>query len=341
MRAQDRELARALIQGILTSGKASTMRSIYERIAPAKDGQIRSVMSPGTETGRFSHKKTFLEASTNLANLPKKTAMLDPLYNVRQCIIAEPGRLLWKADYSQAEARWCAYMAQDPVAIRQYEEGIDRYKLFVSYLKYGDERHTEGVTKAERQSIGKVGILSGQYGATWRTHLSNVNGDTELHGIAIDAATAKRMEALFSRLYPRTARWWVEIGQEGFSRGYLVNPFGRRRDFFGRTDSAGAQEMVQREMIAVRREMIAYGPQSANADALNSALANLFERHDPDLLRVLLQVHDEILGDCKPEDRERVRAVVAETMEFSTEINGRTLMIPTEISFGLNWGEME
>src|SRR5512142_1040084 len=125
MKRENKEAAIALLKGMLAQSKDDTIRSIYERIAPGADGCIRTVQSPaGTETGRFSHSETFLERSTNLANLPNKTASGDELYRVRDVLVPHPGRLLWKADYSQSDARWCAWTAQDRRAIEQYETGV-------------------------------------------------------------------------------------------------------------------------------------------------------------------------------------------------------------------------
>jgi len=327
MKAIDKPVAREILTLLLRTAKAGTIRSIYERIEPDESSVIRSSMSPGgTETGRFSHSETFLEKSTNLANLPKKTASADPLYNVRECIIPHPGRVLWKADYSQAEARWCAWLANDRKRIEMYERGIDQYRYFVSVLKWGREDRMDEVTKLERNVIGKVGILAGQYKVSWLTLQQNVNAETDLHGISIDAATAKKMEALWPELFPDTVRWWHEVEEEVLTKGYLVNPFGRKRYFFGRRDTEQAR-------AALVREAIAFGPQSANADCLNRALRTLYEEHDPHDLRILLQVHDEIVGDCRPQDVLKVAQIVTSVMERPVHLpDGRVLTIPAEFA---------
>lgn len=333
MKQADKPLAREILQRLLSSAKVDTMRSIYERIAPGKDGCIRTVMNPGgVETGRFSHSETFLERSTNLANLPNKTAQDDPLYRVRDCMIPHIGRILGKADYSQAEARWCAWLAGDTVRIQMYKDGVDQYKYFMAALKWDDPSRLQEIGKWERQ-IGKVGILAGQYSVSWRKLMDTVNADADLTGVAIDAKTAKRMVDIWPELFPQTVRWWSEVREEVLSKGYLVNPFGRRRDFFGRTDGEAGR-------AAVVREAIAYEPQSANADMLNTALRRLYEKHDPQDLRLLLQVHDEIVFDCRPADVMRAARIVKETMQFPVEVNGRTLTVPAEVAISTtSWAQ--
>jgi DNA polymerase-1 len=338
MKAADKPAAKNLIAGILRLVKVGKVRSIYEGIAPADDGAVHSFMNPaGTETTRFSHSSTWLfdPGSYNLATLPKKVALLDPLYNVRECIIPHRGRILGAADYSQAEARWCAYMAQDPVRMKIYEDNIDHYKYFVALMHWDDESRWCEVCKKERDSIGKVGVLSGQYQVGWKTMMEAVNDDFDIHGVAINAKTAKKMENVWKERFPATVRWWSDVEHQVLSQGYTVNPFGRKRFYFGRKDSDGARR-------AVVREAIADGPQSANAMMLNKALRRIYEDHDPHLVRVLLNVHDEILFDCHPRDMSKAVKAVKSAMEFPVMVHGVPLTIPAEVHMtSTNWADMK
>lgn len=288
-------------------------------------------------TSRFSHSSTWLfdPGSYNLATLPKKTALADPLFRVRDVILPHEGRVLVAADYSRAEARWCAYIAADEERIKLQESGVDEYRIFAALVAWDDESRWQDVPKAMRNSIGKVGVLSGQYKVGWRTLQSSVNDDFELHGVTIDARTAKKMEAIWPERFPRTVEWWAEVADQVLRHRFTVNPLGRRRYYFARDDRESAR-------AALVREAIADGPQSANAMALNAAMRRLYEKYDPSLLRMLLQVHDEILLDCAPEDLARVARVVREEMEQPFEVNGRTLVIPAEVNYTrTSWSEMK
>jgi DNA polymerase-1 len=331
MKAEDKPIARDLISTLLEQAKTETMRRIYERLEPDAGSVIRSFMAPTTETGRCRHSESFLAPSTNLANLPNKTAQLDALFKVRDTIVPHDGRLLGKADFSRAEARWCAWMAEDTQRIKLYTDDIDEYKWFVAMMRWEDPARVGEVPKKERNAIGKVGILSGQYGVGWKTLMDNVNKDYELHGVVIDAKTAKRMEGIIPELFPDTVRWWRKVEDQVLTHGHITNPYGRRRDFFGRTDTPSAKQ-------AVVREAIAYGPQSANADAIRDAILLLFERghdtgDDSGLLRFLLQVHDEIVFDCAPKDMRKAALAVKRAMEdaIPSEVNGRRFWVPSEV----------
>lgn len=338
MKASDAPAARETIATILKLVKTEKIKGKYGEIEPWEDGAVHSFQNPaGTETTRFSHSTTWLfePGSANLATLPKKAALGEPLFNVREAIIPHPGRTMLAVDYSQAEARWAAWMAADPVRIKIYEEGIDHYKFFVALLKWEDESRWEEVTKAERNSIGKVGTLSGQYKVGWKTLQTSVNDDFDLHGVTINAKTAKAMEALWPQMFPKTVEWWEEVEDAVRTDGFTINPLGRKRIYFGRMDTPAAVQ-------AVVREAIADGPQSANAMALNAALQRLHTKHDPHLLRVLQNVHDEILLDCAPKDLMRVARVVKEEMEVPFEVRGRTLVIPAEVNAtSTNWADMK
>ena len=344
MKSSDAPAARAAITSVLRLVKLDKMRSIYEGIAPAEDGAVHSFQNPaGTETTRFSHSSTWLfdPGSYNLATLPKASAIGEPLFQVRKVIVPHPGRMLGAADYSQAEARWCAWMAGDPVRMKIYKDEIDHYRFFVAALKWDNPDRWDEVSKTERNAIGKVGTLSGQYKVGWKTLQSGVNDGYELHGVAIDAKTAKKMEAIWNDLFPRTVEWWREVEDAVLTRGYTINPFGRRRIYFGRTDTDGARNSIVREAIAD-------GPQSANAMALNSAIRRIYDKYDPegsegrDLLRILQNVHDEILFDFRPEDEAEVARVVREEMEVEFNVDGRPLVIPSEVNTtSVSWADMK
>jgi DNA polymerase I-like protein with 3'-5' exonuclease and polymerase domains len=337
MRTADAPLARTLISAMLEQTKLQTMKQIYNRMEPDAESVLRSFMSPGgTETGRLNHAESFLDPSTNLSNLPNKTAKADPLFVARQCIIPHPGRLLGKADYSQAEARWCAWIAGDTDRIQMFHDGVDQYRMFVSMLRFGVQDRTEEIPKLERNAIGKPGILAGQYGVKWPTLLANINKDADLTGIAIDAKTAKRMEAIIPELFPQTVEWWGRVRDSVLGKGFLTNPFGRKRYFFGRRDSESARD-------AVVREAIAFGPQSANADMVNEAIRRLHaDGTDPALIHMLLQAHDEIVFDCAPRDAVRAARAVKEAMEFEVSVEGRPLVIPVEVNLSSrNWADMK
>ena len=335
VKVSDKPLALDLIKGLLFLAKSETFRRTYARLAPGEDGRIRTVHGiAATDTGRYNSSDTFLENSTNLQNISKKYAILDPLFDLKQLFLPDPGYVIGEADLSQAEARVAAWMAQDPLAIDQYERGVDRYKFLAAAVFHDEPEAHAKVTKAQRQ-VGKMGQLALQYGVSWKTFMEQANSDADLTGVTIDARTAKAVEAVFHALYPGYPQWWGVVEDRVLTAGYLTNPYGRRRDFFGRADSESAR-------AALRRAAVAFLPQSTIADHTNDGLCKIYEELDPHLVRIHLQVHDAIVFQCKPQDAHKAAKEVKKILERPLEINGRTLLVPAEVSVSTkNWSNVK
>src|SRR3989449_6103649 len=139
-----------LVRLMLRHAKLDTMREIYERLAPAGDGRVRTVFNPaGTYTGRFSASGAFyVPTSTNLQNLPAAEAARDALYRVRECLIPSSGCVFLFADLSQAEARVVACLSEDEALLQAWEDPKwDAHRWTASRIFNKTE---QAVTGAER-----------------------------------------------------------------------------------------------------------------------------------------------------------------------------------------------
>lgn len=327
MKKENRPIAREALMLMLQRNKDVTIRSVYERVRPDATGVIRSSLNPGgTETGRFSHSEVFYEESTNLGNMPKKAAGYDSLYEVRSCFVAPPARMFGEADMSQAEARVAAWMADEPLAIAQYNEGIDRYRYFAAGIEFDDPSRWREVDKKGmmRQVVGKMGLLAFQYGVGWFTFQQQVNADADLTGVAIDAKLAKKAEGVFHELWPGYRVWHDAVLEQALSLGHLRNPLGRRRDFFARTDT-------DQQRAALRREAVAFLPQSTVCDLLSLGIIDLYETYDPEILWLHLQIHDAIIFSCRYRDWHKAVSCVKNALEREIIINGKPILIPSEV----------
>lgn len=325
---------RKILMLMLATTKYKTMRSQYQRIRPSpKDGRIRTILSPaGTETGRFGSKGGFLEESTNLQNLPKKTAVADPCFNVRGCILADRSRMLCEVDYSSAERRLLAYLASETVAIAQIESEINSYKWFGGQL-FGLTDWESMSKKDPLYHIAKTSVLGLDRGVSWGRLMEAVNKDADITGASITAKESKRAAGLFHEIYPGYRKYFDKIEEEILRTGCLTNICDRRRDFFGRKGKSG--------IAAVTREGVSFMAQ-AIGDIINAAMVRIYNSSDPDLLRLLLQGHDALLFDCAPEDMDRAIKLVVTEMERPIKLpGGRKIVIPAEASWThSNWAEM-
>ena len=326
MRKEHKDIAQELVTLLLRDAKDDTMRGIYERIAPGPDGRIRTVCSPvGTETGRFSHSDTFLEASTNLGNLPKKVAKLDPLYDVRRCLVPSDGRVFLEADLSQAEVWTTAAYAGDTAKLAKLRRGVDLHRELASLIF---NIPPEDVAFRER-TVGKRANHMLNYGAGWKEFLSKTNVDADLTGVAISAAEAKRSVDAWRDINEKTVRWWDDCWRLVRSGQPLQTCWGRRRHFLS--------PLVRPTDVA------AFLPQSTVADCLNEGLVRWHNRYDSDdKASLVLQIHDAILLDCVEEYVEWAAERVRECLTVPMTINGHDIVIPVDVSVGrVSWAQME
>lgn len=325
MRSEDAAAAERIIELSLSITKAGTMSGIYERVAPGNDGRIRSVLSPvGTVTGRFSHSETFLERSTNLANIPKKMVALDPLYDVRRCMVPRAGHAFVEADLGQAEARYtCAY-AGDVATLARFASGEDVHRYTASLIF---KCAPEAVTKPQRY-LGKMARHALNYGMGWSLFLERINKDADLSGIAITAAQAKEIVDGYRAANPQLLAWWDEVWAKVQRDGCLVNAFGRRIDFLS--------PYVQ------RTDAIAYLPQSGIADLMNWRISVAYEKYPMLRRSMLLQIHDALLCEVPVADVPECARQLRECLEVPMEINGITLTVPADVHWSTDsWGALE
>jgi DNA polymerase-1 len=323
LRSDDAAVARQIIELSLKATKSATIANIYGRIKPGEDGRIRTVLSPvGTETGRMSSADTFLEESTNLQNIPKKTAMLDPLYDVRRCMVPQHGHAIVEVDLSQAEARATSAYAKDYTTLDLFTSGQDIHKITASRI-FGVP--VSEITKEQRH-LGKMARHALNYGMGWSLFVDEINKDADLTGVAISAAFGKSIVEGYHAQNPLLTLWWDKVWQDVQTNGYLVNAFGRRRDFLS--------------PYVRKTDVIAYLPQSTIADLLNWRLTVLY-REAP-WIKLLLQVHDAIVAEVPLHRVDEACAVMKECVEREhIECDGVNVHIPADVSYShTSWGEM-
>lgn len=328
-------VAGKLLSALIEVNQADTILGIYKRITPGPDCHIRTVLSPGaTDTGRFGSAGTFLEPSTNLQNLPKKTAKRDPAYNVRSVAIPNDGMVLVEGDLSSAERRLLAHLADDKMAIRQIDAGINSYKWFAG--KMFDIADWDNIDKSSSiYAIGKMSVLALDRGVSWKTLKDQINGSADLTGATISAKGAKKAVSLFHEIYPGYRKYHESVGAEIKRNGYLINVWGRKRHFFNRVRSESEWNTMVREGVSFQAQAI--------GDVLNARLAEIHERLDPTPVKLLLQIHDAILWETKEGTVVSSARAVKDILERPIQMpKGPAIVIPAEFSYSRkSWGDMK
>lgn len=344
-----------LIDALLQIAKTATMRGILVRIGPhwyhcpardfsgececETDCRIRTSYNvAGTETGRFSssgghpdaplEKPYALLPSTNLSNLPKKTVR-DPRYAIRKCLVPNPGMAFVEADLSGAEAWVTAALCGDDPLLDKLRAGMDVHRWTAAQIF---NKEMDDVTPEER-FLGKRARHALNYGMGWKRFQDGINDDADETGISITAGQAKRIVISYHNLHPSLQGWWRTVLQQGGNS--LSTLFGRKRTFFGR-------RVGDRFRDPVHLEAVAYDPQSTIADLLNRGLLRWRDRYDDKLGRLLLQVYDSVLVECKIALVSAVKKALQTCLSEKLTINDRTFTIPVDVSWSdVSWGDLK
>jgi DNA polymerase-1 len=277
-----------------------------------------------TATGRLS------SSDPNLQNIPVRTSIGR---RIRSAFVAEEGRIMLSADYSQIELRIIATIADDKRMQEIFQKGLDIHAATAARV---NDISLEQVTPEMRRAAKALnfGVIYGM----------SVFGFSQSAGI--DRGAAKRFIENYMRTFSGVARYVEESKQEALSKGYAETLWGRRR-YLPELRSANAVVRAAAERMAINMPI-----QGTAADLMKinmikiDAWAERYNALHPDAVRVLLQVHDELLFSVQAEFLQEVSGVVKQVMENGhVKFDGRDIdfSVPIEISLksGKDWGALE
>jgi DNA polymerase I-like protein with 3'-5' exonuclease and polymerase domains len=127
---------------------------------------------------------------------------------------------------------------------------------------------------------------------------------------------------------PYLQSWHRDIENRLKAYRMLETPLGRRRYF-----------LHSRLNDNLFRAGYAFCPQSTIGEIIEEGIQKIFEKCG-DYLRILLNVHDEIIYEVAPHNLARSLVETQEFLEIPFELKGRELRIPCEAKAGMNWGEL-
>jgi DNA polymerase-1 len=275
-------------------------------------GRVHTTYSQvGAATGRLA------SSDPNLQNIPVSS---DFGMAIRHGFVAPHGKMLLSADYSQVELRVLAHLSGDPVLTNAFIHNEDPHRQIAARLFAKLE---EDVTTAERQ-IGKKINFSIIYGLT-------PYGLSQDLGISLKAAK-EYVEQYFLH-YPGIKPWMEKVEHDAKRDGYVTTLMGRRRYV------PGLQESNKNVYEAARRVAVNTVVQGTAADIIKLAMIHVADaiRLQNLPLKLLLQIHDELLFECLEGDVEAMKGFVVEQMEHAID-----LAVPLKISVGVgkSWGDV-
>ena len=263
-----------------------------------------------TATGRLS------SSDPNLQNIPIKTDLGQLL---RTAFVAEDGYKLVSADYSQIDLRAVAHVSGDKKMIETFLKGEDVHRATAAEI---NKIPLSQVTEKMRSSAKALnfGVIYGM----------SVFGFSVAAGIERD--DAKKFIDAYMEKFSGIARYMRETKEFVKKNLYVETEMGRRRNI-PEINSPNFQVQNAAERMAINMPI-----QGMSADIVKLAMIAVSTNYESNTnIRMLLQIHDEIILEVKEEIAEEVARKVKEIME-----NVYILKVPlvVDVKIGDNWGEI-
>ena len=264
-------------------------------------------------TGRLS------SSDPNLQNIPIRTEVGQ---KVRRAFIpGRPGDVLLSADYSQIELRVLAHMTDDPVLLDAFARGEDIHARTAAEV-FGIP---QAQVTANQRRVAKVVNFGLFYGLSDFGLARDTGMSTEEARVFIDA---------YFRAYNRVREFLEGIKIQAREQGYVETILHRRRYI---QDIRSPNRMLRQgaERIAINMPV-----QGSAADIMKLAMIRLNTyMHDQRLTsQMVLTVHDELVFEVAPGEREQLIEVVPDLMARAYPLK---VPVQVDLKLGPNWQDME
>jgi DNA polymerase-1 len=272
-----------------------------------KDARVHSSFNQTvTSTGRLS------SSEPNLQNIPIRTELGK---KIRESFIAEQGCVLISLDYSQIELRLAAALSGERHMIEAFAKGADIHKQTAAEIFGMPEKDVTKEMRSAAKSIN-FGILYGM-------------------GVAGLASATKmsRMEAegFIARYYATHPAIMEYVGRTkalAYKTGYVETLFGRRRYL------PEIQSHIPQLQAAAERMAINMPVQGTAADIIKLAMIEIGKNISSKDVKMVLQVHDELVFEVKKEKADNVAKEIKEVME---NIYKLSVPLTVETEIGERW----
>ncbi len=309
-----RDIAPEIIEPLLRYRQLVKLNSTYvEGLLRLVDhhGRVHSYFDQvATATGRIS------SSEPNLQNIPVRT---EEGKEIRQAFLPQDGWILLDADYSQIELRLMAHFSGDAAMVEAFRTGQDVHARTASEIF---EVPLEQVTpqlrsRAKAVNFGLIYGISG-FGLAKNTGVTPKEAQEFIH-------------RYFAK-YPGVKNFMDEAVEKGKDNGYAETLFGRRRYL---PELQSPRQMV-REFG--KRAAMNTPVQGTAADIIKLAMVRVDEalRREHMQSRLILQVHDELLLECPPEEAEHAAALLKDAMEHVISL---AVPLEADVHEGKNWAE--
>ena len=302
---------------IIEYREISKLKSTYVDALPKlihpETGRLHTSFSQTTAaTGRLS------SSDPNLQNIPIRTELGR---EIRAAFVAEKGKILLSADYSQIELRVMAHFSKDPVLTDAFRNGEDIHARTAQEV-FGVGPLAQNAEHRRAAKAINFGIIYGL----------SAFGLAQQLGIGQKEA-AQFINAYFTR-YRGVKEFLDKILAETRKTGVAKTLFGRIRPI-PEINSPQAQLRSFAERTALNSPL-----QGTAADLIKLAMINIDRRLAAERFeaKMILQVHDELLFEAPPKEKSKLEKLVREEMEG---VHKLTVPLVVEICSGPNWRDLD
>lgn len=307
-----------VIDELLEYRELSKLKSTYLDALPnqvnERTGRVHtSFNQTGSVTGRIA------SSDPNLQNIPIRTEIGR---QVRNAFVASEGHLLVGVDYSQIELRIVAHMAEDQAMLDAFRAGQDIHAATAAaiYNVSLDEVTTEQRRRAKGVNFGLIYGMSA-FGLTRYADLT--------------LAEAEDFVSAYFRQFPGVKRYLDGMRRLAAEQGFVETLLGRRRYFPGLKSASNFNQRSREEREAINAPI-----QGTAADIMKLAMIRVPAQIEQAGLsaRLILQVHDELVLECRRDELRPTIELVQRVMEQAYPLR---VPLSTDARSGVNWGQME
>lgn len=276
------------------------------------DGRIHSSFNQTvTTTGRLS------STEPNLQNIPVKYEMGREIRKV--FIPKEKGDILLSCDYSQIELRVLAHMSDDANMIDAFKHHSDIHTKTASEVFKVPVEEVTSLMRSRAKAVN-FGIVYG---------ISDFSLSQDLK---ITRKEAAEYMAIYFDRYPKIKNFLQGAIDSAKEDGYVLTLLNRRR-FIPEIKSSNKIVISLGERLAMNAPI-----QGSAADIIKLAMVKVYERLRKEGLNseIILQVHDELILNVKPNELEKVKNLVIEEMENVFKLS---VPLDVDVNLGKNWYE--
>ncbi|CDZ76309.1 DNA polymerase I [Legionella massiliensis] len=262
-------------------------------------------------TGRLS------SSDPNLQNIPVRS---EEGRMIRKAFIAPANHLILAADYSQIELRIMAHLSQDENLLKAFAKGWDIHSATASEIFQVDIDKVDSEHRRRAKAVN-FGLIYGMSAFGLAKQLGIERQDAQYY-----------MDRYFQR-YPGVLDYMERTRTQAHKQGYVETIFGRRLYLA----EINAQNMMRQK--AAERAAINAPMQGTAADIIKKAMLAVAQwqtTQEKQLVKMIMQVHDELVFEVHETAVELAKQSIREIMEHAVELS-----VPLLISLGVgkDWDE--